>query len=114
MPLTLDELTGIAQGMAPVIHAAIAKASAPLLERIAQLEDQQRHLGDAVLKYAGIYQRGTAYTKATAVTHHGSAWVALRDTAKDEVPGETSAWQLAVKRGRDGNRGAPSHQGDCA
>jgi hypothetical protein len=49
--------------------------------------------------YKGVWQEG-GYEKGNLITHGGCMWVALEDT--DDKPGTSGAWQLAVKRGRDG------------
>jgi hypothetical protein len=51
------------------------------------------------LKYVGVYDRGVRYREGNFVTRDGSLWCAKRDT--HETPGESDAWQLAVKRGKD-------------
>jgi hypothetical protein len=52
-------------------------------------------------KYCGTWKKGTRYQEQSMVTHHGSMWF-CRQTTNAE-PGKGSlAWQLCVKRGRDG------------
>lgn len=48
----------------------------------------------------GVYRPGVTYRKASLVTAQGSLWMALEDTS--DRPGDSKAWRLAVKRGRDG------------
>lgn len=50
--------------------------------------------------FRGVYKQDAAYEQGDAVTWGGSCWVALKDTSNK--PGTCDAWQLAVKRGRDG------------
>ncbi|QWY83564.1 putative portal protein [Rhizobium phage RHph_X2_26] len=58
-----------------------------------------------VMIYRDVFKSGQAYDENDAVTYGGSLWVAKRATEK--APGDGSPdWRLAVKRGRDGNRGA--------
>ena len=67
------------------------------VSRIAQLEkilEQRRWVG---VWAAGLYHEGNL------VTHDGSMWHCNRGT--DSKPGESDAWTLCVKRGRDGKDG---------
>jgi hypothetical protein len=48
----------------------------------------------------GVYKSGEGYEKGDGVTYAGSFWIAQRDTK--DAPGNSDAWRLAVKRGRDG------------
>lgn len=50
--------------------------------------------------YREIYKAGTLYTKGDLVTWGGSLWYCCEDT--DTKPGESPAWKLAAKKGRDG------------
>jgi hypothetical protein len=50
--------------------------------------------------YRGVYEAGMSAKDGEAVTFGGSLWIANQDTS--EKPGESPAWRLAVKRGRDG------------
>lgn len=67
------------------------------LGRIAQLEKilEQR-------RYVGVWAVGK-YHEGNMVTHDGSVWHCSRDT--DSKPGQSDAWTLCVKRGRDGKDG---------
>lgn len=49
---------------------------------------------------AGVFKGGTSYEAGDGVTYGGSWWIAQKATS--EVPGNSDAWRLAVKRGRDG------------
>jgi hypothetical protein len=62
--------------------------------RVAQLEAAL-----AERKYYGVW-RERGYKAHNSVTHDGSVWIALEDTASR--PGDDETWQLAVKKGRDG------------
>jgi hypothetical protein len=56
----------------------------------------------AGLLYRGVWSAEAAYDANDGVSHGGSLWVALT-SSRGLTPGQTSgAWQLAVKRGRDG------------
>ncbi len=75
----------------------------PLAKRIETLEaenaDFQRQL-DA-REHKGVWSDTTLYVKHNSVTHAGSLWICREDDPSGR-PGECDAWQLAVKRGRDG------------
>ena len=53
----------------------------------------------------GVYNIGNAYEKGDGVTYGGDYWIAVRSAAAGEKPGESDAWRLAVRKGRDGRRG---------
>ena len=57
--------------------------------------------------YRGVFAEGQTYAVGDAVTAGGSVWIAKQATsAKPGLPSEESrAWQLAVKKGRDGPMG---------
>lgn len=65
-----------------------------LTERVAAIEQRPQ------LHYAGTWEAGRTYHPGEFVTKSGSLWHAEQETT--ECPGSGSAWQLAVKRGRDG------------
>lgn len=48
----------------------------------------------------GIHKQGQSYERGDGVTFGGNYWIAQRDTS--DKPGESDAWRLAVRRGRDG------------
>lgn len=48
----------------------------------------------------GIHKQGQPYERGDGVTFGGNYWIAQRDTF--DKPGESDAWRLAVRRGRDG------------
>ena len=55
------------------------------------------------LRYKGVYQPGIQYASGDAVTCGGSIFVAMKDTTeRPDHRGESEAWRLACKRGRDG------------
>ena len=53
----------------------------------------------------GVYNIGGTYEKGDGVTYGGDYWIAVREVAAGEKPGESDAWRLAVRKGRDGRRG---------
>lgn len=67
-------------------------------------------LGLSVPLYRGVYAAGTSYVKGDAVTYGGSLWIAREATGAKPGDGAT-AWQLAVKAGRDGKDGKSGERG---
>lgn len=65
----------------------------------------------AVPLYQGVYKDTIAYHQGDAVTFGGSVWIARAET--QDKPGEgATAWQLAVKAGRDGKPGKDGEKGE--
>lgn len=54
------------------------------------------------ISYRGVWKSGE-YLTGDSVTFGACQWIATQDT--DEKPGEGRAWQLAVRKGRDGRDG---------
>ena len=54
----------------------------------------------------GVYKIDRGYEQGDGVTYGGDYWTAVRDAAPGEKPGESDAWRLVVRKGRDGRRGA--------
>lgn len=59
--------------------------------------------GTPGLSYEGTYQEGSEYKAGQITTWGGSSWHCNEVTTTK--PGESKAWTLMVKRGRDGNHG---------
>ena len=53
----------------------------------------------------GVYKFDRGYEHGDGVTYGGDYWTAVRDAAPGEKPGESDAWRLVVRKGRDGRRG---------
>jgi hypothetical protein len=53
--------------------------------------------------YRGGFVEGREYTPGDVVTRGGSMWVCVRGGS--DRPGDTDAWQLAVRRGSRGRDG---------
>jgi integrin beta 3 len=53
----------------------------------------------------GVYAVARAYEQGDGVTYGGDYWIATRQTAAGDKPGDCDAWRLAVRKGRDGRRG---------
>jgi hypothetical protein len=85
-------ITGIIESIAPYIHELQMQVEA-LQKRVAELEESS-------LKYCGVYQPSASYQRGHVVTHDGSAFHAVRAT-NAERPGNSDAWQLMVKHGKD-------------
>lgn len=74
-------------------------------------------LGFRPMQHVGIYDHARAYLANDCVTCDGSVWLA-RAATHEVKPGTDDgarAWQLIVKRGkdgRDGNQGAPGPRGE--
>jgi len=67
-------------------------------------------LSFAVPLYRGVYVAATKYVKGDSVTFGGSLWIAREATEAKPGDGAT-AWQLAVKAGREGREGKPGKDG---
>ena len=48
------------------------------------------------VEYGGVFEAGGAYRKGVLITHRGSLWLSLAQTAH-RPPGD--AWKLIVKKG---------------
>jgi hypothetical protein len=70
-----------------------------LEERIVELERQVAE-SKAAFSYRGTWNGDTQYNENDFVTQSGSMWHCRRSTR--DKPGQSDAWQLAVKRGADG------------
>lgn len=53
----------------------------------------------------GVYNIGAGYENGDGVTYGGDYWIAVRSAEAGDKPGESDAWRLAVRKGRDGRRG---------
>lgn len=90
------------------IYFSLLTECKALRARCAALEARERGLS-----YRGVHAPGQVYRVNDVVTHAGSMWACRADTS--DVPGEGSkAWQLAVKRGRDGKDLRDRHDGAAA
>ena len=45
-----------------------------------------------------------SYRRLSGVTHDGGYWIAQRDTVRGAKPGDSTAWRLAVRRGKQGRK----------
>lgn len=62
--------------------------------------EKRAEISFPVVMDAGVFSDGKSYQSGDGVTWGGSYWIALEDTT--ERPGDSKAWRLAVRRGRDG------------
>ena len=72
-------------------------------------EPKEFRIAFPVPVYRGVWREGP-HVRGDAVTWAGSLWIAREDTADKPGDGAT-AWQLAVKAGRDGKEGKPGLTG---
>jgi len=98
--MTNAQWEAIADDLVKAVTGYIARAVAPLQARIKELEGRP-----AGMSYRGVYRDGEAYHIADWCTHNGSLWYCHAPTK--ETPGQSQAWQLAVKRGANGRDARP-------
>lgn len=83
-------IKAIMAGIAPVLHEhisqEIAKATAPLQARIADLERKG---------YVGVWKAGKEYSPQSEVTCDGARWLAHKRTS--DKPGASADWSLIEK-----------------
>ena len=58
-----------------------------------------------VMIHRGFYADGMSFKAADTVTHDGNLWYAKRDTSAKPSHENKEDWQLAARKGRDGDRG---------
>ena len=93
-------MTFDSEAYADVIAEAIRVATKPLAARIGDLERRCKSLESAPrgLKYLGTWREDDGpYSPGDVVTHGGGMWCCMEGTRSR--PGESRAWQLAVKSG---------------
>jgi hypothetical protein len=101
--MTIAEIESFVRGIARPMRKELADRDAridELSQRLAVLE--ARPVG---LMYRGVWTGFDDYAVNEAVTFRGSLWVAKAPSCGVEPGGDGGAWQLAVKRGRDGKDG---------
>ena len=97
-----------ADGMAALVNAApqakrdgVRKALGGVYGMLLALRRQVRELqAREVPKYVGVWHDNGKYQPGTMVTDSGSLFYCKAETT--DRPGKSDAWQLCVKRGRDG------------
>jgi len=95
--MTPDDQKNLLTSISIFVREEIAKATAPLVERITDL---QRSLED--FGFVGQYAEGTVYRRGNFVSLGGSMWSCCADATTARPTTECRDWILAVKRGRDG------------
>lgn len=99
----LDRIRALEARLEDLEAGAARKAASPSGRKLDALAARVAELEAGGLIYCGVFQDSHArYRKGAVVTHAGSAWIALRETQEGEEPGSSRAWQLAIKRGKDG------------
>lgn len=81
-----------------VRHVEVIEPDADLDARLRRFEDA---MTKGLLAFDGLFEEGRTYRKDAMVSHHGSLFVANRETnAAPDI--RHPDWTLAVKRGRNG------------
>jgi hypothetical protein len=96
----------MSDGASSVEIRALVIAVKEIVSAIATLQARVAELESGVLKYSGVYQQSASYPRGTVVSFDGSAWHACRAVTA-ERPGQSDAWQLMVKRGKDASTPIP-------
>lgn len=75
-------------------------------------EVREKSIRISALLDRGVYKAGESYEKGDGVTWAGSYWICQKDT--QDKPGDSDAFRLSVKRGRDGadGKGIPGKPGE--
>lgn len=98
-----DRIKQLEQRCAELEMALAKRETTPSGKKLDALSARIVELEAGGIHYCGVYQRsGVTYRKGSLVTADGSGWIALREAKEGEAPGASSAWQLAIKRGKDG------------
>ncbi|TPG45514.1 hypothetical protein EAH75_18010 [Rhodanobacter glycinis] len=100
---TFDQLTAKMtpkQKAAPATYGDLMRLMQTMLSANKLLKQRIERIEARGVKYCGTWQRSGEYERGDLATHKGSMWHAVTSTR--EEPGASSAWQLAVKAGRDG------------
>lgn len=101
-----SEIESLMKAIAPVLRSYLRDELTPIRRQMTELERRVAEVETKGLEFVGTFQRAATYRRGQAVSFDGSLWIALRDTQSGEEPGQSKAWQLAVKRGRDGRDAA--------
>lgn len=96
-PVSRALFSAVLDNLGPAIKKSILdhidKATSPLLKRIAALEGKPQ-----ALSYEGVWHDGQEARAGHFYTHGGSVFHCRENTRTR--PGESTAWQLAVKGAR--------------
>lgn len=72
-------------------------ATAPLRQRIVELETTVAELQAGSTKFVGVWQRSLEYRRGSLAVHDSALWCAIDDTIPNAEPGVSKLWQLCVK-----------------
>lgn len=89
----------IASDTEEYVQRELAAATAPLQAEIATLRAEIFELKQR--EHQGVWDPGQAYAKGAMVSRQGSTWLSTTSDNRGK-PGESRAWTLIVKAGRDG------------
>jgi len=89
-------------GIGEMVARVVSKMLTPSVGRLDELE-QRVHALEARrgIAYRGVWGPVETYFVNDVITFQGSMWIALSGSTAVR-PGDGRAWQLCVKRGRDG------------
>jgi HK97 family phage prohead protease len=97
-----ERVAEVEKELATVKAAATGAGDAHMAARVTELEKlfmELKHEGR--LEYHGVWNPDQTYSRHATVTAGGCLWIA-REGNQNCKPGASGAWQLAVKKGRDG------------
>ncbi|KRE13466.1 hypothetical protein ASE63_18510 [Bosea sp. Root381] len=104
----VDRINALEQRCADLEMALAKRDTTPSGRKLDALSARVAELEAGGILYCGVWQRsGVTYRKGALVTFEGSGWIALREAKEGEAPGTPTAWQLAIKRGKDGKDARP-------
>jgi hypothetical protein len=86
----------VARGVSPVLREFRERVD-KLEARLAAVEQRP-----AAVAYRGIWEPGQTYHRGDFVTRAGSVWHCELDSSRGIIPGTSTAWKLACKKGSDG------------
>jgi hypothetical protein len=78
------------------------------LARITGLDTKS--LSESAFKDCGVWDTATHYERSNGVSFDGGFWLCQR-AVRGEQPGNSTAWRLAVRRGKTGKEGPPGRDG---
>lgn len=105
--MTRRTVADLAASVVTAVREHVAGALRPVERRQEDFERRLRALevrGQSEQRgffYRGVWDARETYSTHDFATHDGSLWCCLTDNTQDR-PGTSEAWQLSVKRGRDG------------
>lgn len=90
-----DEAVNLVRALAPAIKEFVTASVAPLTQRLAVLEVEQRvtRLEERrAMAFEGAFELGRSYSVGDVVQRQGCLFVATTDAATEQ-PGESSQWR---------------------